>query len=278
MSLFAYIKQHVPIMDEVGRYVQLKQAGTYYKGPCPFHRETDASFTVSPEKQIFYCFGCHVSGDVISFVAKAENLSPIEAVQHLIEAHQLTIPDSVAQQAAHATKQADEKANYFSLCRVVAQWAHEQLMRSQHARDYVASRNISQETIEHFGVGYIPGGAKALTQLVKVCTDHNILAKDLIAAGVLFESRTALRSPFEERIVFPITDALGRHCGFGGRVFVANDERAKYYNSKESAFFVKGSLLFGYALAKKKFKSTSRYFWLKAIPIVLHLHSMAMST
>lgn len=252
MSLFSYIKQQVPIMDEVGRYLQLKIAGTYYKGPCPFHRETDASFTVSPDKQIFYCFGCHVSGDVIAFIAKVENLTQIEAAQYLIDQHKLTIPEDIARQAASASKHADEKANYFTLCRVVAEWAAQQLRQHEHAQRYVSSRTINDATIQTFGIGFVPSGARAMQALVKECARNNILVKDLIAAGVLFENRgSSLRSPFEDRIIFPITDALGRHCGFGGRIFVPNDERAKYYNSKESPFFQKGTLLFGYALAKK---------------------------
>lgn len=260
MSLFSFIKQQVPIMDEVSRYVQLKMAGTYYKGPCPFHRETDASFTVSPDKQIFYCFGCHVSGDVVSFVAKAENLSPIEAARYLIESHGITVPDSIANQAASAGKKADEKASYFVLCKQVTTWAQQQLQHGKAARTYVDSRGITPEIVQRFGIGYIPGGPKALQALAKHCAQENILVKDLIEAGIFFESRNTLRSPFEERIVFPITDALGRNCGFGGRVFVKNDERAKYYNSKESPFFVKGTLLFGYALAKKAMQEAKAVF------------------
>lgn len=260
MSLFSFIKQQVPIMDEVSRYVQLKMAGTYYKGPCPFHRETDASFTVSPDKQIFYCFGCHTSGDVVSFVAKAENLSPIEAARYLIESHGITVPADIAKQAASAGKKADEKASYFALCKSVATWAQQQLDLNEHARTYVDNRGITPEIVQRFGVGYIPGGPKALQALTKHCANDNILVKDLIEAGIFFESRTTLRSPFEERIVFPITDALGRNCGFGGRVFVKNDERAKYYNSKESPFFVKGTLLFGYALAKKAMQDKESVF------------------
>lgn len=282
MSLFAYIKQQVPIMDEVSRYVQLKPAGNYHKGPCPFHRETDASFTVSPDKQIFYCFGCHVSGDVVSFVAKAENLTQIEAARYLVESYKLTVPAEVASQMAQATQQADEKANYFALCKIIAQWAAQQLKAQPHAYQYVRSRHISDEIIARFGIGYMPGGNKSLQALIKECARHNILVKDLIAAGILFESRTTLRSPYEERIVFPITDTLGRHCGFGGRIFVANDERAKYYNSKESPFFVKGSILFGYALAKKEMQERKSVFLVEGytdcVALAQHGYSNVVAT
>ncbi len=83
MSLFSYIKNHVSILEVVGQYVTLKKAGLYFKGVCPFHHEKTASFTVSPHKEIFYCFGCHTGGDVISFIEKAEKCSPLEAAHHL---------------------------------------------------------------------------------------------------------------------------------------------------------------------------------------------------
>ena len=88
MNLFSYIKQRLPILDVVSEYATLKKAGLYWKGCCPFHHERTASFTVSPHKEIFYCFGCHAGGDVISFIAKVEHCSPLEAARHLVERYQ----------------------------------------------------------------------------------------------------------------------------------------------------------------------------------------------
>lgn len=260
MSLFSYLKTQVPIMDVVGRYVRLKIAGTYYKGSCPFHQEATASFTISPDKQIFYCFGCQASGDVISFIARVENIGQWDAAQHLIEEFKVTIPDHIAKDSAGASKRAEEKKSHFVLCSLVASWAHRELANTAHAREYVAARGISDEMIKRFKIGYIPGGVTALQRLVKQALAENILVKDLIAAGVLFDTKTSLRSPFEQRIIFPITDALGRYCGFGGRIFVPNDERAKYYNSKESEFFIKGQLLFGFDIAKKPMQEKKNVF------------------
>ena len=260
MSLFSFLKTQVPIMDVVGRYVRLKPAGTYYKGSCPFHQEATASFTISPDKQIFYCFGCQASGDAISFIAKVENIGQWDAAQQLIEEFKVSVPEHVAKDMAGANKRAEEKKSHFALCGLVANWAHQQLLNTKHAREYVASRGITDEMIERFKIGYIPGGTSGLQQLIKVAAAENILAKDLIAAGVLFDARTSLRSPFEQRIMFPITDSLGRYCGFGGRVFVPRDERAKYYNSKESEFFIKGTLLFGVDVARKKMQEEKSVF------------------
>src|SRR5271157_5696523 len=99
MSLFNFIKEQVPILNVISEAVQLKPAGHYWKGSCPFHAEKDASFTVSPDKQIFYCFGCHASGDVIGFIARAENVSQLEAARYLIDRYSLQIP----QHLLHAT-------------------------------------------------------------------------------------------------------------------------------------------------------------------------------
>jgi len=260
MSLFQYIKEHIAIMDVVGRYVRLKPAGTYYKGSCPFHQETDASFTVSPDRQIFYCFGCQAGGDVISFIARVENLGQMEAARHLIEEYSLSLPAGVAKEAAVIQKHAGEKKSFFAVCSFVAQWTHEQLKYSSDAQAYVAKRMISEEIRNLFSIGYFPGGAQAAQLLVQAAARKNILVKDLLRAGVLFDSRSALRSPFEERIIFPITDTLGRACGFGGRVFLPHDTRAKYYNSKESEFFIKGKLLFGFDLAKKSMREQRSVF------------------
>ncbi|MDQ5890283.1 MAG: primase [Candidatus Dependentiae bacterium] len=260
-SLFSFIKQQVPIVQEVGRYVRLRHAGSYLKGSCPFHKETDASFTVSPDKGIFYCFGCHATGDVVSFIAKVENISPFEAAKQLIETHGLKVPEELMKSAASGVKHGEEKASYFALHKYIAVWAHQQLRMHKHAYDYVLARGITEQMIDLFMIGFFPSGSRAINALLSGAMKENILAKDLMEAGIFYDSgKMQLHSPFEDRVVFPITDVMGRFCGFGGRVFVANDDRAKYYNSKESPFFVKGSLLFGYSVAKKSMQERKAVF------------------
>jgi len=260
-SLFTFIKQQVPITQEIGRYVRLRQAGSYLKGPCPFHKETDASFTVSPDKGIFYCFGCHATGDVLSFIAKIENLSPLEAAKQLIDSHGLKVPEELLRSTPAGARQNEEKASYFAVHKYIASWAHAQLRMHKHAYDYVLSRGITEQMIDLFMIGFLPSGARAMNALLAAGLKENILAKDLMEAGVLYDNgKTQVHSPFEDRILFPITDALGRYCGFGGRIFIQHDERAKYYNSKESPFFVKGTLLFGYSAAKKSMQERKAVF------------------
>ena len=261
MSLFAVIKQQLPIVDVVGEHVPLKPAGAYWKGSCIFHAEKDASFTVSVEKQIFYCFGCHASGDVISFIAKLENLTQREAAQLLIERYHLNIPAELLQ-ASHlpSSQEKDARDRYFFVCKAFATWMHAQLLKNTAAKSYMLDRSINQNTINLFHIGYFPGGTISMSKLIKEMQDEGILLKDLIETGIITEGRNGLYSGFEERIVFPIKDAQGRHCGFGGRVFKQGDDRAKYYNSKEADGFEKGKILFGLDAAKKRIQEENAVF------------------
>lgn len=251
MSLFVYLKDHLPILDVISDFVSVKPAGHYWKGPCPFHAEKDASFTVSPDKQIFYCFGCHASGDVIGFISKTENLTQREAAQYLIERYSVTVPQHLMQSAQMTTQNKDEKERYFRVCKAISEWSHRYLLSQKPALHYLNERDINNQSIQTFMMGYFPSGNGLIDAFIKDLTSAGIMLKDLLEHGFLAEGRSTLFSPFEERIIFPIRDTLGRFCGFGGRIFKPGDQRPKYYNSKESDGFEKGKLLFGLDLAKK---------------------------
>ncbi len=282
MSLFNYIKANLSIVDVVSEYVHLKQAGGYWKGPCPFHAEKDASFTVSPDKQIFYCFGCQASGDVIAFIAKTENLSQIEAVHHIIDRYKVAVPNDLLQKVGASSQSIKEKDAFFNICTTIATWAHEQLLRNHHATSYLAQRGLTTEINTLFNVGYFPGGVNNLNAFLKSIAKEGILAKDLLEYGFLMEGRAQLYSSFEERIIFPIRDNLGRYCGFGGRIFKNGDERAKYYNSKESDGFIKGKILFGFDLAKKSMQEREFAFlvegYLDCITMVQYGYTNTVAT
>jgi DNA primase len=260
MSLFNFVKSKLFILDVVSDYLQLKHAGNYFKGPCPFHYEKEASFTVSPDRQIFYCFGCQAGGDVIAFVAKVENMSQLEAVKFLIEKYQIEVPKDLLQGAFKSNNKIGHNNTYYEICRVVADWANEQLLANNIAKNYLSERAIDLDLVKYFKIGYFAGGVRSINNFIKKMSTKGILVKDLIEAGILMEGRSILYSPFEERIVFPIKDVIGRYCGFGGRVFKSQDKRAKYYNSKENACFLKGKLLFGLDLAKKEMQKKSNAF------------------
>ena len=261
MNLFNYIKNHISILDVVQQYATLKKAGLYYKGICPFHYEKTPSFTVSPHKEIFYCFGCHVGGDVISFTAQAEQCSPLGAAQHLVEYYHLEIPEDIMGSLAKTSQEGHhEKKRYHQLCQQAMHWFHQNLIKSPAVLNYVRQRSIQQAMIERFSLGYFPGGYHAIKRLIAYVGQENFLVDDLLKANILAEGKTDLYSPFEERIIFPIKDHLGRICGFGGRVYKKDDERPKYYNSRENSYFNKGSLLFGFDNAKKSIQEHGAVF------------------
>ncbi|MBM3886511.1 DNA primase [Candidatus Dependentiae bacterium] len=262
MDLFNYLKNALPILDVVHDFVQLRPAGHYWKGSCPFHSETDASFTVSPDRQIFYCFGCHASGDVIAFIAKRENVSQIEAAKFIIDHYNISVPPEVLKGASKALlgEQGDERNRYYQVCEKFAHWCHQALLRSPAALAYSQQRNLNSDTIRQFSIGYFPGGLQATQQLVNAMANEGILAKDLITFGIIGEKKNYFYSPFEERIIFPIKDQVGRICAFGGRIFKPGDERAKYYNSKESDWFIKGKVLYGLDSARKAMQDTKQAF------------------
>ena len=280
MNLFSYIKNKVSIIDVVNEYTHLKRAGLYWKAHCPFHHEKTASFTVSPGKEIFYCFGCHVTGDVISFISRMENCTALEAVKHLADRYHIDLPSELMAQHDDATTQ--KRDSYFDLCHCVARWAHDQLKANPNALSYVQARGITQQSINSFMLGYFPGGIKSIKLFLQAMAAKNIIAQDLLDANIILEGQHMMYSPFEERVLFPIKDHLGRFCGFGGRVFKADDTRPKYYNSREGSYFAKGSLLFGLDLGKRAIQENGTIFMVEGytdcIAMVQHGYPNTVAT
>ncbi len=276
MNLFNIIKQKVSIETVISQYSSLKRAGSYLKGRCPFHDEKTASFTVSPDKNIFYCFGCHEGGDVISFIAKIENCTQFEAAKMLAEQNNIPITDELLQKSEHY----EEKQNYIDVCTTVATWCNKQITKE--VKTYLNKRGIEDETIHDFMIGLFPRGPKEIKQLLAFTQKNNIMAQDLIDAKILISSSHGLYSPFEDRIIFPITDHLGRVIAFGGRIFKEKDERAKYYNSHDHTFFDKGSSLYGLDKAKKEIQANDRVFvvegYLDVIAMAQHGYTNTIAT
>jgi len=262
MNIFNYIKSHVSILDVISEHTTLKRNGSYWKGCCPFHHEKTASFTVSPHKEIFYCFGCHVSGDSINFIEKIEHCSPIEAAHYLAQRFNIALPEETLRQSNNATTQSvkQQKNFYFTLCKLMAVWCQQHLEKNTLLQEYLHQRGFNEVTIRQFLLGYFPGGQPGVTSFIAYMQSHAILTQDLLDAHILIPSKQGLYCPFEDRLIFPIRDYQGTVCGFGGRVFKPQDERPKYYNSKENDFFLKGALLFGLDSAKKSMQETGIVF------------------
>lgn len=255
MNIFSFIKEHISILDVIQTYTTLKKAGLYWKGHCPFHHEKTASFTVSPHKGIFYCFGCQEHGDVISFITKVEHYSVLEAAYFLADRYKLTLPETITK-----NQSSQDNNRYYEICEHIARWCHMQLYETPSVLSYLNKRNITKTGITHFLLGYLPGSNQTLKSFLYDMKQQSILMDDLLDMHFLSKGKSTLYTPFEDRIIFPIKDHLGRFCGFGGRIFKPNDTRVKYYNSSETHYFNKGKLLFGLDQAKKEIQKTGTAF------------------
>ena len=258
-NLFVFVKSKVSIVDVVACYTTLKKIGNYLKGACPFHHEKTASFTVTPHKEIFYCFGCQMGGDVISFIEKIENISPIEAIKHLSQKYNFALPEY---SGSKETVTVSEKEHYYLLCSTVALWCHQQLLACPDALEYTKKRGITQDTLKLFLIGYFPSGVAAIRSLGQFLKEKNILLQDVVAAKIIAPNTrgNGFYSSFEDRIMFPIKDHLGHFCAFGGRIFRHNDDRPKYYNSHDHVYFSKSELVFGLDNARKAAQTTNTLF------------------
>lgn len=257
-NIFHIIKTQVPILDVVQECTTLKRIGLYWKAPCPFHHEKTASFTVSPHREIFYCFGCQAGGDVIVFIQKMENCTALEAVHYLAERYRITLPKEVTYE--RSTNDHSRKERHRQLCELLAKWFASQLQTNTPAYQYLEARGFTRTSIQEFMIGYFPQGYAEQQKLLKYLRNHQFLVDDILAIKMCMPSKNGVYSPFEGRIIFPIKDGLGHFCGFGGRIYLPHDERSKYYNSAENEYFSKGSMLYGLDAAKKEMQKTGKAF------------------
>lgn len=259
MNLFEFIRSSVSIEDVVREYVALKPAGSYLKGFSPFKHERTPSFTVSPHRGIYYCFSTASGGDVIDFVSKMERCSQIEAARFLVERYHLKPPANLAWQESNDKNDAAREA-YFAACAVFAAWAAEELTHNAEASHYLAQRAVLPSTMKQFSLGYCPAGGAAIERLLAYALARGVGQQVLLEAHILVSNMQGAACAFEERILFPIHDHLGRVCGFGGRTFRTGDERPKYYNSRDHQLFNKKQLVYGLNRAKKEIQASGSFF------------------
>lgn len=240
-SFIQEVLERTDVADVVGQYVQLRKMGINLKGLCPFHQEKTPSFSVSPQKQIYHCFGCGESGNAIRFLMKHAGMPFPEAVRQLASKAGLSMPelkrDPKAEQEAAKRK---TKAEQLHDCLSQAQrWYAAQLPLSPVAMQYVQQRGLSADTVAHFGLGWSGNDYQALRQ---VFVDYQ--SQLLSEAGLVIDKEDQKRyDRFRERIMFPIRNAQGQMIGFGGRVL--GDAKPKYLNSPETPVFYKKDELYG---------------------------------
>ncbi len=248
-SVLRQIEQRVSLVDVVGDYLTLKKQGRNYVGLCPFHHEKTPSFSVSPEKGLFYCFGCGAGGGLFQFVMRMENLDFPAAVQRL--AQRAGIPlESLRPKSVQGSREKEILAlasEFFVRC-----------LRSERAggegREYLKKRGILEPTRERFALGYCPPGGELLAFL----QSRRVSAAEAVRAGLLAPASGGKAYPrFGRRVVFPIRDLSGDVVGFGGRA-VLDQQQPKYLNSPESLFFRKSEVLYGLFEARQAVRASDR--------------------
>jgi DNA primase len=247
------ILDKVDIVEVVSEYVPLKKAGRNFKGCCPFHNEKPPSFVVSPDKQIFHCFGCTAGGNVIGFVMKYENLSFPEAIEMMAERAGIEIPktNNVSDEASSLVKK------LYEVNSIAAEYYQDQLglPSAKGALDYLKQRGLSDATIKEFKIGYAPDGWENLQQY---CKKKNISSEILRKAGLSVKSDKGRNDydRFRNRITFPIFNERGNIVAFGARIMT--DSQPKYLNSPETTVYSKSSVLYGLNFAKTEIRKAER--------------------
>ena len=233
-----------PIDEVVGQYVSLTRRGSNLFGLCPFHSEKTASFSVAPDKGIFYCFGCHAGGGVINFIMQIEGLDYPDAVRFLAKRAGLEVPED---ENYHSQYQKQERL--WALCKDAARFFRQQLFSpvGTEAQAYIQKRALSMETVKRFGLGFSPNAWASLTDAMK---EKGYKLDELIDAGLALRGKNGgVYDRFRNRLMFPIIDIRNNIIGFGGRVM--DDSTPKYLNSPETIIFNKRKNLFALNIARK---------------------------
>lgn len=243
-SFIQDLLNRVDIVDVVGRYVQLKKGGANYMGLCPFHNEKSPSFTVSPTKQFYHCFGCGAHGTAIGFLIEYSGLGFVEAVKDLAQGVGMTVPE---QDRLPPAQRAEVQAKSLALSDVMSKagdFYRQQLRGAQRAIGYLKGRGLTGEIAAKFGLGYAPDGWDSLCAVFP-----HYDAPELVEAGLVIDksdedgSHRKRYDRFRDRIMFPIRNTKGQIIGFGGRVLESGEP--KYLNSPETPLFQKGNELYG---------------------------------
>ncbi len=264
------LRSQSDIVGVISEYVPLKKRGKNYWGCCPFHHEKTPSFSVTPDKGFFYCFGCQTGGNVFNFLMKLENLTFMEAVKKLAEKMSIPVPEK--EKSEHDRQVEREMAGLLRANAMAGDFFHACLTKTSYgkaAREYLKSRDIDEETIATFRLGYAP---KAWDKLTMALTGRGFTAEMLAKAGlaVAKSSGDGVYDRFRDRVMFPIADARGRVVGFGGRVM--DGSQPKYLNTAETPLFNKRHVLYGFDLAYQAIKQAGRAIVVEGYMDLIALH------
>ncbi len=248
-SIIDRIHEKTDIVEVISRYVPLKKFGRNYKAPCPFHNEKTPSFIVSPDKQIYHCFGCGAGGNVFSFLMKHENIEFPEAVEMLADKAGVALPRSPGKGENALAKE------LYRINELACQFFGSSLAANGRAKEYIQSRGLGEETLKKFKVGYAPDSWEALINFFK---KNSIAPAMLERAGlVIANDKGGHYDRFRNRIIFPIFDLKDRVLGFGARVL--DSSLPKYLNSPETPIYSKGRNLYGLNFSKDEIKKSGHF-------------------
>jgi DNA primase len=239
------VRQSNDIVDVISQYVHLKRSGRNFFGLCPFHNEKSPSFSVSPDKQIFHCFGCGVGGNVYTFLTKIEGITFIEAVQMLAQKANIQLP--TIENSVDSAKE-ELKAKVLKVNEFAAEFYHQNLYKPEAkiAQEYVKKRKLSNEILKSFKIGF----SGKFDELYQALHKQGFQEKEILETGLVNKNDNGRYiDRYRNRLMFPICDARGRVIAFGGRVL--DDSKPKYINSPENIVYSKGKNLFGLNVAKK---------------------------
>jgi DNA primase len=248
-SFIQDLLHRVDIVEVIDRHVRLKRAGSNFVACCPFHSEKTPSFTVSPAKQFYHCFGCGAHGTAIGFMMEYAGVGFVDAVKDLAQMVGLTVPET---RHAGASRRSEEGEDLHAVLLAAARHYRACLKDAPHAIAYLKSRGLSGEIAKRFGIGYAPDDWHGLARALPDCSPAA-----LVAAGLLREADDGRRYDlFRDRIMFPIVDVRGNVIGFGGRVL--KNAEPKYLNSPETPLFEKGRELYGLYQARRAIREAGR--------------------
>lgn len=266
----AEIQQASDIIQIISEHVHLKQSGRNFTGLCPFHSEKTPSFTVNPEKKLFKCFGCGEGGSVFQFIMKQEGVDFVEAVK--LVAFKSHVDLSHLQNNKKTSPSSAEKTHLVNITNFAAKFYHSTLLNSEYgkvARDYLQKRQINDQSIKNFCLGYAPNSWDAL---LKTCKERNIPTELLEKVGLIIPKKegNGYYDRFRNRLMFPILDARKQVVGFGGRSL--DDSLPKYLNSPETVLFNKSNVLYGIDLSKNAILKQHRVILMEGYTDVIMAH------
>ena len=263
------VRQSNDVVDIISQYVHLTRKGRNYFGLCPFHNEKSPSFSVSPDRQIFHCFGCGVGGNVYTFLMKIEGITFKEAVETLAEKTNIQLP--TLENSADSSKE-ELKAKVYKVNQFTADFYHQNLYKptAKMAQEYVKKRKLNQETLEAYKIGF----SGKFDELYKALKQQGFEEKEILESGLVNKNDNGTYiDRYRNRLMFPICDARGKVIAFGGRVL--DDSKPKYINSPENVVYSKGRHLFGLNVAKKD--SAKRLIIVEGYMDVISLHQRGIT-